>query len=67
MLNTRIVLKVMPIMTFFANITILLDMHILREIIVLLRHLCRFEKGGHCKEIDDSCEAQKCPQFLIRR
>jgi DNA-binding IclR family transcriptional regulator len=32
-----------------------------------LRHLCRFEKGGYCKEIKDRCVAQKCPQILKRQ
>jgi len=37
------------------------------EIVVLsfsrLKHLCRFEKGGYCKEIRSRCEAQNCPQI----
>ena len=28
-----------------------------------LRHLCRFEKGGYCKEVRKSCEARNCPQI----
>jgi predicted ArsR family transcriptional regulator len=27
-----------------------------------LRHLCRFEKGGYCKETRKSCAPQNCPQ-----
>jgi predicted ArsR family transcriptional regulator len=27
-----------------------------------LRHVCRFEKGGYCKEARKSCEPQNCPQ-----
>jgi predicted ArsR family transcriptional regulator len=27
-----------------------------------LRHLCRFEKGGHCKETRRGCTPQICPQ-----
>ena len=27
-----------------------------------LRHLCRFEKGGYCKEARKSCGPQNCPQ-----
>jgi predicted transcriptional regulator len=27
-----------------------------------LRHVCRFEKGGHCKETRKNCEPQICPQ-----
>jgi predicted ArsR family transcriptional regulator len=27
-----------------------------------LRHLCRFEKGGYCKETKKSCAPQNCPQ-----
>jgi predicted ArsR family transcriptional regulator len=27
-----------------------------------LRHVCRFEKGGHCKETRKNCEPQNCPQ-----
>jgi predicted ArsR family transcriptional regulator len=27
-----------------------------------LRHLCRFEKGGYCKEAKKSCAPQNCPQ-----
>ena len=27
-----------------------------------LRHVCRFEKGGHCKETRRCCEPQICPQ-----
>jgi predicted ArsR family transcriptional regulator len=28
-----------------------------------LKHLCRFGKGGYCKEIKKRCEAQNCPQI----
>jgi predicted ArsR family transcriptional regulator len=28
-----------------------------------LRHLCRFEKGGYCKEARKSCGPQNCPQI----
>ena len=28
-----------------------------------LRHLCRFEKGGYCKEAKKSCGPQNCPQI----
>lgn len=28
-----------------------------------LKHLCRFEKGGYCKELRKACEAQNCPQI----
>ena len=28
-----------------------------------LRHVCRFEKGGYCKEIKKSCGPQNCPQI----
>ena len=27
-----------------------------------LRHVCRFEKGGYCKETKKSCSPQNCPQ-----
>ena len=27
-----------------------------------LRHLCRFEKGGYCKETKRNCTPQICPQ-----
>ena len=27
-----------------------------------LRHVCRFEKGGHCKETGRECAPQICPQ-----
>ena len=27
-----------------------------------LRHLCRFVKGGYCKEVRKSCGPQLCPQ-----
>jgi predicted ArsR family transcriptional regulator len=27
-----------------------------------LRHICRFEKGGHCKETRKNCVPQNCPQ-----
>jgi hypothetical protein len=27
-----------------------------------LKHLCRFEKGGYCKQAKKGCEAQNCPQ-----
>ena len=27
-----------------------------------LRHVCRFEKGGYCKETRRSCGPQNCPQ-----
>jgi predicted ArsR family transcriptional regulator len=29
-----------------------------------LRHLCRFEKGGYCKNMRTKCEAQICPQII---
>ena len=28
-----------------------------------LRHVCRFEKGGHCKETRRECAPQICPQI----
>jgi len=28
-----------------------------------LRHLCRFEKGGYCKEAKKNCAPQNCPQI----
>jgi predicted ArsR family transcriptional regulator len=28
-----------------------------------LRHVCRFEKGGHCKETRRDCTPQICPQI----
>ena len=28
-----------------------------------LRHVCRFEKGGHCKETKRNCTPQICPQI----
>ena len=28
-----------------------------------IKHLCRFEKGGYCKKIKDSCSPQNCPQI----
>jgi predicted ArsR family transcriptional regulator len=28
-----------------------------------LKHLCRFEKGGYCKNMRTKCEAQNCPQI----
>ena len=28
-----------------------------------LRHVCRFEKGGHCKETKRECAPQICPQI----
>ncbi len=27
-----------------------------------LRHFCRFEKGGYCKETRSACGPQNCPQ-----
>jgi predicted ArsR family transcriptional regulator len=27
-----------------------------------LRHICRFEKGGYCKETKKNCTPQICPQ-----
>jgi len=29
-----------------------------------LRHVCRFEKGGHCKETRRGCAPQICPQII---
>jgi DNA-binding Lrp family transcriptional regulator len=29
-----------------------------------LRRLCRFQRGGKCREIKGSCEARNCPQIL---
>jgi len=28
-----------------------------------LKHLCRFEKGGYCKQLRNSCDAGSCPQI----
>jgi predicted ArsR family transcriptional regulator len=28
-----------------------------------LKHICRFEKGGFCKETRRNCGAQNCPQI----
>ena len=28
-----------------------------------LKHLCRFEKGGYCKEVRNSCNSRNCPQI----
>ena len=28
-----------------------------------LKHLCRFEKGGYCKQVKKGCEPQNCPQI----
>jgi len=28
-----------------------------------LKHLCRFEKGGYCKQVRKNCEAGNCPQI----
>ena len=28
-----------------------------------LKHLCRFEKGGYCKQIKKGCDPQNCPQI----
>ena len=28
-----------------------------------LKHLCRFEKGGHCKEARTDCNLRNCPQI----
>jgi hypothetical protein len=29
-----------------------------------LKHLCRFEKGGYCKNTKRRCEAQNCLQII---
>ena len=28
-----------------------------------IRHLCRFEKGGYCKQLRNTCDARTCPQI----
>jgi hypothetical protein len=28
-----------------------------------IKHLCRFEKGGYCKQLRNSCDARTCPQI----
>ncbi len=28
-----------------------------------LKHLCRYEKGGYCKEARTSCNSRNCPQL----
>jgi DNA-binding Lrp family transcriptional regulator len=28
-----------------------------------IRHLCKFEKGGYCKQLRKSCDARTCPQI----
>jgi predicted ArsR family transcriptional regulator len=41
------------------------DLHV--ELVALpfsrLRHVCRFEKGGYCKETKRDCAPQICPQI----
>jgi predicted ArsR family transcriptional regulator len=41
------------------------DMHV--ELVAIafsrLRHVCRFEKGGRCKETKKNCAPQICPQI----
>jgi predicted ArsR family transcriptional regulator len=32
-----------------------------------LKHLCRFEKGGYCKQARKNCEAVNCPQILKKK
>jgi DNA-binding transcriptional ArsR family regulator len=29
-----------------------------------LKHLCRFEKGGYCKQRRSACAPQTCPQII---
>jgi hypothetical protein len=29
-----------------------------------LRHVCRFEKGGYCKETKKNCAPQICPRSI---
>ena len=29
-----------------------------------LKHVCRFEKGGYCKETRKDCTPQNCPQII---
>jgi len=28
-----------------------------------IRHLCRFEKGGYCKQVRNKCDPRRCPQI----
>ena len=28
-----------------------------------LKHICRFEKGGHCKQARQNCSPEDCPQI----
>jgi DNA-binding Lrp family transcriptional regulator len=28
-----------------------------------IRHLCRFEKGGYCKQVRNKCDPRSCPQI----
>jgi len=32
-----------------------------------LKHLCRFEKGGYCKEARKNCNSETCPQIPRNR
>jgi predicted transcriptional regulator len=32
-----------------------------------LKHACRFEKGGRCKEVKDECAPENCPLTLKPR
>jgi predicted ArsR family transcriptional regulator len=32
-----------------------------------LKHLCRFEKGGYCKQAKKNCEAGNCPKILKKK
>jgi len=32
-----------------------------------LRHLCRFEKGGYCKQAKNKCAVENCPQIPKNR
>jgi DNA-binding Lrp family transcriptional regulator len=31
-----------------------------------LKHLCRFEKGGYCKQVRNKCDPGNCPQIPRR-
>jgi len=53
-----------PSRTVKQVIVALQDPHV--ELVALpfsrLRHVCRFEKGGYCKETKKNCAPQNCPQ-----
>ena len=56
-----------PIMIYHRSkhhIEVIEEADVVRLTFQKLKHVCRFEKGGWCKELKNKCAPEKCPLTL---